>query len=95
MGSTLRRGLAASLVAACDLLAGARVSERSVDDTLGLDQLPPAVRATLERETRGRRILTVTRAVDRDAAIYVARLRRGGSCRLVAVAADGRLVHRV
>jgi hypothetical protein len=60
----------------------------------GIDQVPPAVRATIERETRGGRIKEIERQTKNSRVVYEVELVQGDKEYEIHVALDGTLLKR-
>ena len=67
---------------------------KDADERVPLDQVPAAVRATLERETRGAAIGEVEREEEDGRTVYEAKATVDGKRYEYTVAADGTLVGR-
>jgi uncharacterized protein YpmB len=63
-------------------------------DEVSIDQVPPAVRATIERETRGGRIKEIERERKNGRIVYEVEFVRDGKEREIHVDSDGKVLKR-
>lgn len=81
----------AVLLAACMLLAWPASSPA---DEVSIDQVPPAVRATIERELRGGKLEEIERETRNGRTVYEVEFERDGKDREIHVAEDGTVLKR-
>jgi hypothetical protein len=62
--------------------------------TISADDLPPAVRSTLERETAGGRVVEIERVATKGKVNYTADAQIGGKNYEIVIAEDGKLVSK-
>jgi hypothetical protein len=67
---------------------------RSPADEVSLEQVPPAVRATIERELGGGRLEEIERETKNGRTVYEVELVRDGKEREVHIAEDGTVLER-
>jgi len=85
-------GLVIPIVAA-GLLGGCS-NGKTTETKVALTDVPPAVRATLEREAGGGKITEVEREVKDGKTIYSADIESGGAAWDVVVGEDGKLISK-
>ncbi|HEX6213140.1 MAG TPA: PepSY domain-containing protein [Methylomirabilota bacterium] len=86
----MRALIAVALAAFVILLSPAR----SPADEVSLEQVPPAVRATIERELGGGRLEEIERETKNGRTVYEVELVRDGKEREVHIAEDGTVLKR-
>ena len=64
------------------------------EQKLGLDQVPPAVKATFEKEAKGGAIGDVVKETEKGKTFYEAQITKKGKDRYVHVNADGKILKR-
>ncbi|HXH85021.1 MAG TPA: hypothetical protein VNN07_19085 [Candidatus Tectomicrobia bacterium] len=87
-----RIGRAGVVVAALAALVAGPGSVRA--DQVSLDQVPPAVRATIEREIQGGRLEEIERETRGGEVVYEVAFERDGRSREIRVAEDGTVLER-
>ena len=65
------------------------------EEPVTLDQVPPAVRATIQRESRGATLEDLHLEADRDQTVYGAEIVKDGQAYEVHIARDGTVINRV
>jgi len=64
------------------------------EQKLGLDQVPPAVKATFEKEAKGGAIGDVVKETEKGKTFYEAQITKKGKDRNVSVREDGKVIKR-
>ncbi|HTV19514.1 MAG TPA: PepSY domain-containing protein [Polyangiaceae bacterium] len=82
--------VSASLIAGSLLVGGVAWA----GDHVTLDQLPAAVRATVERETKGGKITSIEKEHEEGVLIYEVEFTQNGKAFELDVALDGKLLER-
>lgn len=86
---------AAGLVVGCsNMMHHEKEGEEGNEVKMSLDQVPPAVRATLQREAQGASITTVDKEEDKGKTIYEADVMLNGKNWEIKVDQDGKVVSK-
>jgi len=72
----------------------AKAGQEQRDQNVSLDQVPPPVKATIERESAGGQVIGIVQATERGEAGYAVRITKGGQKTTMYVKADGTLLKR-
>jgi len=62
---------------------------------VSLDQVPPPVKATIERESAGGQVTAISQATEGGGAAYAVRIAKGGQETTMYVKSDGTVLNRV
>jgi len=79
-------------LAAGDKAPSAAVSEKG--EKMTMDQVPAAVKATIEKEAKGGSVVDVTKETEKGKTTYEARIMKGGKEQYVHVADSGKVTKR-
>jgi len=72
----------------------AKAGQEQRDQNVSLDQVPPPVKATIERESAGGQVIGIVQATERGEAGYAVRITKGGQETTMYVKADGTVLKR-
>jgi|SRR5215470_8895740 len=79
----------ALLVAGCSDLAGEERHTAGSGEKVSVDQLPPPVKAAVEREAAGGQIQEISKGTERGRTSYEVKIAKGGQESTFRIAADG------
>ena len=81
------------LIPSVGLLKGVWAGDEG--QTVSLGQVPPPVKATIERESSGGQVTGISKATEGDGAAYAVRIAKDGQTTTMYVKSDGTVLNRV
>jgi uncharacterized membrane protein YkoI len=85
------KAMSASLTKEVDVMK--RIAATKRDEKVSLDQVPPSVKATIERESAGGQVTGISQAAERGEAAYAVKIAKDGQKMTIYLKADGTVLN--